>query len=447
VLDLRAPSRLLLALLALALLAPVAGAGDDGEPEVRELTILHFNDLHARLAPDDRGRGGVARLAEAIRRERAGSPEALVLDAGDLITGTPVSTIYRGVPIYDIANKVGVDVSTLGNHEFDHGWEQVRGFRDEADFPIVSTNVVRDAGGWLADAPAVIEEVNGVRVAVIGVLTTDLPRLVRSRHIGPWRVTPVVDAVRARIAEIGDDADLMLVLGHLNEVEEAALLAEVPEMDLCVSGHPHGGLAEPKRVDGRLLVRVRSYGRELGRLDLKVDPERKVVVDWTWKAIPIDASIPEHPEVARTIASWETRVSEIVDVPIGRAARHFDTEEVRALVERAMVEQLDGVDLAYVNLGGIRDVIPAGPLLARQIWNVMPFDNRVVIGSFPGDRLPGFLARGKPVDPERTYRVATIDFLESVWKASGPQGLEFPEVGPDLRELIIAWVRKQEVLE
>src|ERR1035438_5668667 len=138
--------------------------------DVRPLTILHSNDLHAHLLPDDKGMGGLAYLATAVREERARSTASLYLNAGDLVQGTPVSTIYKGLPIYQIANRLGFDVSTLGNHEFDYGWRRIQDFVKTANFPIVSANVVNDQGEFLAGKPYVIKTVGGIRVAVIGLL-------------------------------------------------------------------------------------------------------------------------------------------------------------------------------------------------------------------------------------------------------------------------------------
>src|SRR6266513_1703656 len=91
--------------------------------QLHPLTILHTNDLHARLLPDAKQRGGFAQLATVIRRERAGCHSCLLLSAGDLVQGSPVSTLYRGLPVYEIANMFGFTANTLGNHEFDYGWQ------------------------------------------------------------------------------------------------------------------------------------------------------------------------------------------------------------------------------------------------------------------------------------------------------------------------------------
>src|SRR5262249_42191150 len=139
--------------------------------EVRSLTILHTNDLHARLMPLDNHRGGLAYLASAIRRERAHCSDCILLNAGDLAQGTPVSTIFHGLPVFEIANRLGFDAGTLGNHDFDYGWMQTRKFVEISTYPTVSCNVVGADGKLFTPHPYVILTVNGLRVAVIGAMT------------------------------------------------------------------------------------------------------------------------------------------------------------------------------------------------------------------------------------------------------------------------------------
>src|SRR5947208_6788568 len=109
--------------------------------EIRTLTILHTNDLHSRLLPLENHRGGFAYLASAIRRERAHCSDCILLNAGDVAQGTPVSTIFHGLPVFEIVNLLGYDAATLGNHDFDYGWMQTRKFIRTARYPIVSSNV------------------------------------------------------------------------------------------------------------------------------------------------------------------------------------------------------------------------------------------------------------------------------------------------------------------
>lgn len=103
-----------------------------------------------------------------------------------------------------------------------------------------------------------------------------------------------------------------------------------------------------------------------------------------------------------------------------------------------------------MNMGGVRDVVPRGRVLARHIWNIIPFDNKVVIGAIKGSRLPETVTAGKTIDPGREYRLATSDF--SAANQSSPTelrstGLEFPEQGPLLRDLLLEWVKQQKTLD
>ncbi len=432
----------------LALCLALASAWTPAWAEVRKLTILHTNDLHARLLPDDNGAGGFAQLATALRRETTGCTWCLVLNAGDNVQGTPVSTLFRGLPVFQILSRFAPDVSTLGNHEFDYGWPRIREFLRAADFPIVSANV-QDASGRLLTRDAyVIRTVNGLRVAVIGALTADLSGIAFPKDVGPWKALPVLETVRRYAAEVRDRADLIVVLGHISSAEEDALLAQASEVGVIVSGHTHAGLTAPKQNGQRLVVRVRSYGVELGRLDLQIDTARKTPVSSAWKRIPIDSrTLPPATDVARVIEPWEARVSKAVNVPIGESRREFGEPEVKIMMERAMRAET-GADFAYMNLGGVRGVLPKGPLLARHVWTVMPFDNRVVTGTFLGRDLPKVIRDGNSIDPARRYTLTVPDFVAANQKAQlQTEGLVFPRIGRLQRDVLIDWIKKQKVLE
>src|ERR1022692_4618915 len=145
--------------------------------EIRSLTILHVNDLHARISPLENHNGGFAFLATAIQKERAGCTDCILLNAGDLVQGTPVSTIFHGLPVFEIGNLLGYDAATLGNHEFDYGWMQARKFIETARYPIVTANLVNGKGEPFTPKPYVILKVNELRVAVIGGMTEELHTL------------------------------------------------------------------------------------------------------------------------------------------------------------------------------------------------------------------------------------------------------------------------------
>lgn len=418
--------------------------------EIRSLTILHTNDLHARLTPLENGRGGFAALAGLIRHEREHCDDCILLNAGDLAQGTPVSTIFYGQPVFDIANLFGFDAATLGNHDFDYGWMQTRKFIQTASYPIVSANMVGAGGQLFTSKPYVILRVNGLRVAVIGAMTEELRTLSTPKLMGQWHTAPVIETARKYAVELREQSDLVVLLGHINGSEENQFLSLAPEIPVLVTGHIHTGLDHEVVRAGRILVRVKGYGEELGRLELKVDTEKKAPVSWSWKRIPVDARrVPPAADVAALVKHWEDEVTKRVDQPLAVSRRKFDKPEVKRLIEAAMRDET-GADFAFINLGGVRDIVPKGRLLVRNIWNIMPFDNRVVFGKFKGSALPAVVVGHRKVDPDREYTLAVTDFTAANQDAEEQlqtTGLEFPGEGGLLRDLLLDWFRKKAVIQ
>lgn len=434
-------------LLPLVLLCASLASGQD---QIRTVTILHSNDIHAHLSPLENGNGGFAYLASVIRHEREDCTGCLLLNAGDVVQGSPVSSMFQGLPVFEIANLFHFDAGTLGNHDFDYGWEQARKFMEVANYPIAVSNIVDGGGRLFARQPYVVLLANGVRVAVVGAMTDTLDTLTFPQARGPWHTVSLVDTVRRYATEARSRADLTVVVAHITNNEEAALLALGPLVPVIVSGHEHQGMPEPKTKDGRLVVRAKAYGEELGRLELQVNVTRKSVASWRWKKLGVDSrTVVPAPDVAAEVKLWEGKVSHIVDQPLATAEREFSRADVKLLIERAMREQTHS-DFAFMNAGGVRDILPKGQLLVRHVWNVMPFDNQVVVGKFKGRDLPAVVTAGQTIDPTREYTLAVSDFTAANQHAPGQlqtNGLVFSPSGPPMRDLIVDWVRRQAVLK
>ena len=432
-------------LLAVCLLAATPLAA-----EIRSLTILHVNDLHARISPLENHNGGFAFLATAIQKERAGCTDCILLSAGDLVQGSPVSTIFHGLPVFEIGNLLGFDAATLGNHEFDYGWMQARQFIQTAKYPIVTSNIVNAGGQLFTPKPYVILKVNGLRVGIIGGMTDHLRTLSEPKLLEDWHTLPVFETVRQYAAELRDKSDLIVLLAHINREEETRFLDSAPEIPVLVTGHIHNGIEQPVTKDGRVMVRVKGLGEELGRLELKVDTEKKAPVSWTWKRIPIDSTkIEPSTEVARAVKRWEDEVTARVDAPLAVSRKAFTKPEVKRLIEQALRDQT-GADFAWMNQGGVRDTLPAGQLLVRHIWNIMPFDNTVLIGTFKGRDVPAVVVGDRKLDPDREYTLAVSDYTaqnQNTGENLRTTGLKFPNDVGLMRDLLIDWFRKKKVIE
>ncbi len=414
------------------------------QDDIRSLTILHVNDLHAQMLPTAEGLGGFAYLAAEVRHQREGCTSCIFLNAGDLVQGTPVSGLFRGTPVYDLANLLGLDAATVGNHEFDYGWQAVRGFARIAHFPLLSDNVQDTDGRFLTGKGYIIKNVAGVRVAIIGLVMGDLAgNYATVDEVGPWKVKAVVESIHRTAAELKGRADLIVVLGHLNVTEAATILAKAPEVSIAVVGHVHEGYAEMQQNGHRYAVEVKAYGVELGRLDVRFNLTKHEIVSAAWKHIPIDShTIAPAPDVAKEVAKWEAKVSRLIDVPVGEAKHAFSKEQLRLLVEQAMVEAT-GADFAFISPGDIHVTLPEGKVLARNIWDMLPFEDHIVVGSFKGSELPPMITARYPVEPEKEYKVAVTQYLAT----NQVSGLKFPINGPKQRDAMLTWVSRKRIID
>jgi len=243
---------------------------------------------------------------------------------------------------------------------------------------------------------------------------------------------------------------LIVVLAHIQAEDGIELLNNVPEVSVVIEGHDHRGMEKPAEVEGRVAVGCRGYGVELGRLDLDVDLATKKLRAWSWKRLPVDAAtIPADTDVKKAVDLWEGRVSKLVDVPIGEAKRDFAPGDVLRLVEKAIRDE-EHADFTFMNAGGIRDRLTKGPILARHVWNILPFDNRVVVARVAGGMIGPEIRRTQVVEPDRLYTLASADFVvenESQRARLGLAKIDFKKLKLTLRDLVIQWIRKQRVLE
>ena len=443
-----------------AAMAPApAGAAD-------KVVILHTNDTHSQIDPDrQKNRGGVLRRKALLDSIRQAEPNVLLVDAGDAVQGSLYYTLFGGEVEQRMLNRLGYDVQIIGNHEFDNGMEELADNYATANASILSANNLFD--GTPLDGlfqPYVIKETGGHRIAFIGVnINPDgLISPVKSKGVVYKDAVEEVNRIAAKLRKEAE-VDAVVVVSHIGysgdnstkgytDVDLAALC---PDVDVIIGGHSHTALtpADPRiwirQADGdsMLVVQNGKGGQYVGAVELdfpKDGPMQK-----SWRRYAVDSRLDNRIDsvLACELAPYRQKVDSIYAVPITEATADFSNDAMRNFAAdfvKIRGEKLSKgrrVDLAVMNKGGIRQNFVKGVLTRGNIIDVFPFDNRVVVLEVRGDSLlelfntfakqggQGVSANvealmntsrtgvdwvtidGADLDPRRTYRVATIDYL------------------------------------
>ena len=263
------------------------------EQEVKQITILHTNDVHSHIDPfgpnDGRNanKGGVARRATLIQRLRQENPNTLLLDAGDIFQGTPYFNYYGGELEFKLMSMLDYDAATIGNHDFDNGIDGLYAQLPHAQFDFISANY--NFKNTIMDghvAPYKIFIKNGVRIGVFG-LGIELEGLVgkdmfkETKYLDPIEIAQDM----SRILKTEDQCDLIICLSHLGydyenpqKVSDRSLARSTKNIDLIIGGHTHTFLNEPTvetNVIGKsvLVNQVGCYGLYIGKVDFYFEPK------------------------------------------------------------------------------------------------------------------------------------------------------------------------------
>ncbi|NTV89331.1 MAG: LysM peptidoglycan-binding domain-containing protein [Clostridiales bacterium] len=459
----------------------------------KTITIIHTNDVHSRVAEDDNsiGYAKVAGLADEILAKSGIKP--IIADVGDALHGQTIATLERGASIVNIMNKVGYEVMTPGNHDFNYGQDRLLELAAMASFKIISSNIEKADGTMFLDGYTIVER-DGLKIAFFGLSTPETAYKTNPKNITGLSFTDPVAAAGKMVATLKDKADVIICLSHLG-LDEASditsrLVAEkVAGIDLIIDGHSHTVLAEPLKIKDTVIVQTGEYLKNIGVVKLEFSADNKITgITASLTTKEQSAEIKPNEAVAAIISGYaesqkpilsEVLLKTEIDLDGERADVRTGPTNLSGLITKAMLD-VTGADMAITNGGGIRASIKAGDVTRGDIITVLPFGNYIVTkkmkgsdikaalenglakypdanGAFPqvanveylfdgkkpaGERVTQVWIKGVKLDAAKEYIVATNDFM-----AAGGDGYKFSELPlvneyQALDEAVVAYVTK-----
>lgn len=425
-----------------------------------EITILHTNDIHGHIHPwtawqgpaAGRTMGGFEQLESAVQAVRGERRHVLLLDAGDTISDTQEAVDSQGAAVTRLMNRAGYDAMAPGNHEFDFGVGGLRRHIQSSRFPVLAANVTDSASGKPLSAPYVIRTSGGIRVGILGLSYPNTPLTTAKKNVAGLEFRNPLETAREYIPKMkAEGAELIVVLSHLGLSYERHLAESVPGIHVVVGGHSHNRVDEPLRAGQTLIVQAGAHLSDLGRLDLTFENGR--ITRHRRNLIPLISSRKNEAESSPEVARLQGPVIRAQTLQGPEPSPRDEQSPADSLFADVIRERTEA-DIALLPGVGYAVAATGATLSARELKNFIPHDSQVILLSLTGQEVRQILEQsvlnvttkdmskkvggiiqvsgltfswskmeggdgkvievliaGQPLDPNRTYRVATNSML------------------------------------
>lgn len=427
------------------------------------INLLHSNDTHGTFKPcrikienAERLVGGMEAASHYINEIRAAEKSVLLIETGDILTGTLAADIeYKGViggAMVEFLNRLDYDVWCLGNHDFDRGQRNALGLARLAKFPTVMANIVyKESGKLFPVKPYHIFEVGGVKIGVIAVMEENFLMEVQKEIVEGLDVLPIIPTLKSYVPVLDRQTDLIVVLSHGWFDEGVRIAKSVKGIDIVLAAAEDGKF---KEVDGVLVKSTKGHQRTLGYLKVEVENDKVVSYEekliWLWA----DVDLKPSPQVATLVKEVDALLGKECAKVIGEAkadqtTKYYSIEDT--LLESPLGNWITdvmrwktGAQIGLHNSGAIRADIKAGPITKADVFDVSPFYNTLVVFKLTGQQLKDALE----CDVERGWDRLQVSGLKYKYypKEGKPYGerVSYIEIDGEIlvKEGKVLWPRK-----
>jgi len=460
-------------LAAVAMLVPAAATAARPFPQTT-IQILDISDWHAQLDPNG-GIGGAAALSTYFDQHRAANPKTLTITGGDDFGASPpISAFFDEVPAILGERLMGIDVSALGNHNFDKGIGHLQEMIDLAGstdpsvdgdpFSYVAANLQNRDDELSGVEDYRIFDFDGTQVAVIGITNPEAPSLVFPGNFGDIVPTdPVEAATKARNAARHDGADVFIAVGHLGITNTAAGTGPLTEFAEQVDGFDlilgdHTDVQFQSVINGALVIENRSKSLTYSATQITVETRPgkdnvKVVGVSNMFHVPTASAVNPDPAVVAMLAPYRAELAPILGVVLGSADKVIPRSDscgradgrlceslLGDVVTDAMLAHFPDADFAITNSGGLRATLtcpivdnpldfcaaqadPANIEITRgQTFEVLPFGNFAVTVDMTGAELKSMLENAVSQIPAANGRFGQVSGLCFTYDSTAPAG-------------------------
>lgn len=419
----------------------------ESEKNTVEVQLLSFNDLHGQFDVDPKFGGGIDNLSSHLKKLQSENKNTLTLSAGDSVGGSPaVTALKQDQPTLEILKEMNVDIVTTGNHEYDEGINElariIQGgthssgleWKGSEDLNWINANVVANKDIKFGNKevkkgepilnPYTIKEFDGVKVGVIGIVTTDTARKVVPAGIKDVDFVDEVGAIDKYTEELQKQGVKTIVVlshvpaltdkntGKLVDIEGSSDIYDISqkvngEVDVIIAADNHqfaNSVVKREGKDDIVVTQAYSKSTNIGDIDLVIDKETGDVVSSKSEILSVDPkSMPADKAVTLMVQKAREDVKPLLERKVGFAEEFIsrsiegangESELGRMIADAqlwASKEKGEDVQISMMNIGGVRADLQQGDVTYEDVYTIQPFGNDLTKLTLKGAQLKEIL--------------------------------------------------------
>jgi 5'-nucleotidase/UDP-sugar diphosphatase len=419
--------------------------------KIQKFTLLHTNDNHGRFWHNEDGEYGMAArktLLDRLRLEaKAQGSEVLLLSGGDINTGIPESDMLHAEPDFKGMSLLGYDAMAIGNHEFDNPLSVLKKQQKWSNFPLLSANIFDKTSGERPFQAYQMFNKNGLKIAVIGLTTTDTAKIGNPEYISHLKFESPTESSQKLINELErtHNPDIVIAVTHMGHFTDGRHGINAPgdvtlarnlkpgSLDVIIGGHSQepacmdgenkydadfqpGDICTPDQQNGTWIMQAHEWGKYVGKAEFEFTNDELVLVDYqlipvNYKRTTIAADgtkvkklvgkkIENDPEMYDFLVKFQNQGQAQLTQPIAQLKGDLDGQRnhvrfhqtnLGRLIAAAQMKKVNA-DFGVISGGGIRNSIGSGDVNYKNVLTVHPFKNRLTYVEMKGDEIKSFLS-------------------------------------------------------
>lgn len=403
-----------------------------------DFTFIHLNDIHGRVNGENNSINfsKLFTFLETLRKDK-NNGKVFLIDSGDTLHGTPFANLSKGESIVELFNYLKFDYATIGNHDFNYGYNHLKTLLSLQNYKTLALNLIDKECENHDIKPFDIVSVNGINICFFGIVTPETYYKTNSKNIKSLDIIDPEEAIKNLLKTLENkDINLYIGITHLGcdkstkEIYQSTYLAKkFSEINIIFDGHSHTEIKEQYLVNETLISQTGNYNNKIALVQVKLDKEKRSPI-FNYKLISKEDinHYKNDPVIEERIEKILNNQNLIMNTVIGQSEYPLIGDRDLVRCQETNFTQLitdsilwkTGCDAVLINGGSVRDSIAAGNITIGDVMKSIPFGNFIITKKIKGTHLKSALENGLKAYPESLGAMAQTAGMKILFNPNNP---------------------------